>query len=109
DGSDSHARALLRQWRPRHRRIGCAHRRPWKGPTNQRLPWLRRDRRVFCAARAYRAPVERATATKGAIDLVSRPWRGLAKATHADEYVEHLRTDIPPTFRVSRGSSVPQF
>src|SRR5262245_12356174 len=25
---------------------------------------------------------------KGAIDMISRHWRGLAKSTHADEYVE---------------------
>jgi hypothetical protein len=25
--------------------------------------------------------------------MISRQWRGLAKAAHAEEYVEHLKTD----------------
>jgi heme-degrading monooxygenase HmoA len=28
--------------------------------------------------------------------VISRQWRGLAKSTHADEYVEHLRTETFP-------------
>ena len=28
--------------------------------------------------------------------MISRHWRGLAKSTHADEYVEHLRTETFP-------------
>lgn len=29
--------------------------------------------------------------------MISRQWRGLAKAAHADAYVEHLRTETFPT------------
>src|SRR5262245_64519376 len=32
--------------------------------------------------------------------MISRHWRGLAKSTHANEYVEHLRTETFP--RLSR-------
>jgi heme-degrading monooxygenase HmoA len=28
--------------------------------------------------------------------MISRQWRGVAKSTHADEYVEHLRTETFP-------------
>jgi heme-degrading monooxygenase HmoA len=28
--------------------------------------------------------------------MISRHWRGLAKSTHADEYVEHLRAETFP-------------
>jgi len=28
--------------------------------------------------------------------MISRQWRGLAKRQHADDYVEHLRTDTFP-------------
>ena len=28
--------------------------------------------------------------------MISRQWRGLAKAAHAQDYVEHLRTDTFP-------------
>jgi heme-degrading monooxygenase HmoA len=28
--------------------------------------------------------------------MISRHWRGLAKSSHADEYVEHLRTETFP-------------
>ena len=28
--------------------------------------------------------------------MISRHWRGLTKSTHADEYVEHLRTETFP-------------
>jgi heme-degrading monooxygenase HmoA len=28
--------------------------------------------------------------------VISRQWRGLAKPAHADEYVEHLRTETLP-------------
>jgi heme-degrading monooxygenase HmoA len=28
--------------------------------------------------------------------MISRHWRGLAKSRHADEYVEHLRTETFP-------------
>ena len=51
-----------------------------------------------------RAPVELATATKGAINMISRHSRGLAKSTHADEYVEHLRTETFPQL-----SNIPGF
>ena len=36
--------------------------------------------------------------------MISRHWRGLAKSTHADEYVEHLRSEIFPQL-----SNIPGF
>lgn len=36
--------------------------------------------------------------------MISRHWRGLAKSRHADEYVEHLRTETLPQL-----SKVPGF
>jgi heme-degrading monooxygenase HmoA len=31
--------------------------------------------------------------------MISRQWRGLAKVAHAQEYVEHLKTDTFPQIR----------
>lgn len=31
--------------------------------------------------------------------MISRQWRGVAKAAHAQEYVEHLKTDTFPQIR----------
>jgi heme-degrading monooxygenase HmoA len=31
--------------------------------------------------------------------MISRQWRGLAKAAHAQEYVQHLKTDTFPQIR----------
>jgi len=36
--------------------------------------------------------------------MISRHWRGLAKSTHADGYVAHLRTETFP-----RLSNIPGF
>jgi heme-degrading monooxygenase HmoA len=36
--------------------------------------------------------------------MISRQWRGLAKVAHAQEYVEHLKTDTFPQIR-----SIPGF
>jgi heme-degrading monooxygenase HmoA len=36
--------------------------------------------------------------------MISRQWRGLAKPTHADRYVEHLREETFPALR-----SIPGF
>jgi heme-degrading monooxygenase HmoA len=30
------------------------------------------------------------------VHMISRHWRGLAKSRHADEYLEHLRTETLP-------------
>jgi heme-degrading monooxygenase HmoA len=35
--------------------------------------------------------------------MISRQWRGLAKAAHAQEYVEHLKTDTFPQIRTIPG------
>jgi hypothetical protein len=35
--------------------------------------------------------------------MISRQWRGLAKAAHAEEYVEHLKTDTFPQIRKIAG------
>ncbi len=35
--------------------------------------------------------------------MISRHWRGLAKAQHADEYVEHLRTETFPSLAAIPG------
>jgi heme-degrading monooxygenase HmoA len=36
--------------------------------------------------------------------MISRHWRGLVKSTHADEYIEHLRSETFP-----RLSNIPGF
>ena len=35
--------------------------------------------------------------------MIARHWRGLAKTTRADEYVEHLRTETFPQIRTIPG------
>jgi heme-degrading monooxygenase HmoA len=35
--------------------------------------------------------------------MISRQWRGLAKAAHAQDYVEHLKTDTIPQIRKIQG------
>jgi heme-degrading monooxygenase HmoA len=35
--------------------------------------------------------------------MISRQWRGLAKTAHAEEYVEHLKTDTFPHIRTIPG------
>ena len=35
--------------------------------------------------------------------MISRHWRGLARAQHADDYAEHLRTETFPQLRTIEG------
>ena len=37
--------------------------------------------------------------------MISRQWRGLAKSSHADRYVEHLRAETFPRWKRFRGLS----
>ena len=41
--------------------------------------------------------------------MISRHWRGLAKSTHADGYVAHLRTETFPQLSNIPGFVNPRF
>ena len=71
----------------------------WEGPRKPRVHAKVGQDRARCSARVCPASGEDPAGHNPEVTVISRHWRGLARASQAETYIRHLRTETFPALR----------